>query len=84
MSVLADVNIAMIDAREGRFKEALKPLREIAAAFKNGDNSFTWGLRQRIAEIEKAQDAQARRAALRKAVVEQDARNAAEQARSAK
>jgi Flp pilus assembly protein TadD len=41
LSVLVDVNIAMLDARQGHFKEALRPLREIDAAFKNDDTSFT-------------------------------------------
>jgi len=76
LAILTNYYIALIDSKQGRFKEALKPLREISKAFEGTDNNFTQSLPKLIGQIQKAEANKEKVSAVGKAIFEMDVKNA--------
>jgi tetratricopeptide (TPR) repeat protein len=76
LKTFAEYNIALIDARQGHVKEALKPMKEIYAAFKADDNYFSHGLENDVARLEKVEAVRQRSLAAKSAILAADARHA--------
>ena len=77
LAAFTDYNIALIDAGNGHVREALKPMKEIYAAFKDDNNQFSLGLEKDIARLQNAEVALQHSRAVRDSVLDADARNAA-------
>jgi hypothetical protein len=77
LAPFTDYNIALIDAQQSRYKEALRPLRRLDDAFKGYEGPFAEELRKRTEKVADAERVQASTLAIGNAVTQADADNAA-------